>query len=87
MQPAYARQLLKLLPAGAPGLVNCLEYPPEVMEGPPFSINEASLRALLGEGSRVRRISARDINTEGTSLEGRGLAGLAETTYRVRTGA
>lgn len=87
MQPAYARQLLNLLPPGAVGLVNCLEYPPEVMEGPPFSIDEASLRALLGASCRVRRISARDINTEGTSLEGRGLVGLAETTYRVRTGA
>lgn len=87
MQPAYARRLVNLLPPGAVGLINCLEYPPEVMEGPPFSIGEASLRELLGAGCRVRRISARDINTEGTNLEGRGLVGLAETTYRVRTGA
>ena len=87
MQPAYARQLLNLLPTSAVGLVNCLEYPPEVMDGPPFSIDDASLRALLGAGCRVTRISARDINTEGTSLEGRGLVGLAETAYRVRTGA
>ena len=84
MQPDYVRQLLSLLPAGAVGLVNCLEYPPEVMEGPPFSIREATLRELLGPRCRVTRLSAREINTEGTNLERKGLVGLAETAYRVQ---
>ena len=84
MQPDYTRQLLSLLPPGAVGLINCLEYPPEVMDGPPFSIGQAHLRELLGPQCRVNRLSVREVNTEGTSLEGRGLVGLAETAYGVR---
>ena len=86
MQPAYVSQLLSLLAPGAVGLINSLEYPPEAMDGPPFAINEARVRELLAPSCRVRRLSARDVNLEGTNLEGRGLAGLAETAYRVRTG-
>ena len=83
MQPDYTRQLLSLLPSGAVGLINCLEYPPDVMDGPPFSIGQASLRQLLGPQCPVTRLSVREVNTEGTSLEGRGLVGFAETAYRV----
>lgn len=84
MQAVYVRQLLSLLAPGAVGLVNCLEYPPETMDGPPFCIGEPRLRELLEPACRVRRLSARGVNLEGTSLEGRGLVGLAETAYRVR---
>ena len=87
MQPAYVRQLLRLLAPGAVGLINGLEYPPEVMDGPPFPISEARLRELLEPPVRVRRLSVRDVNVEGTNLEGRGLVGLAETAYRVRVAA
>ena len=86
-QRDYARQLLGLLPRGAVGLVNCLEYPPEAMDGPPFCIGEERLRELLGSRCGVRRLSGRELNLEGTSLEGRGLVGLAETAYRVRVAA
>ena len=84
MQPAYVRQLLRLLAPRAVGLINGLEYPPEAMDGPPFCIGEARLRELLAPACRVRRLSSRELNLEGTSLEGRGLVGLAETAYRVR---
>lgn len=86
LQPKYTRQLTNLLPPGAVGLINSLEYPPEVMEGPPFSIDEARLRELLGPRCRLSRLAAREINTEGTSLEQKGLVGLAETSYRVQIG-
>ena len=84
MQSDYTRQLLSLLPPGAVGLINCLEYPPEVMDGPPFSIGQASLHKLLGPQCGIRRLSIQEVNTAGTSLEGRGLVGLAETAYGVR---
>ncbi len=86
MQPDYVQQLVDLLPTGAVGLINCLEYPPELMDGPPFSIREAGLRKLLGPRCQVTLLSAREINTEGTNLERKGLVGLAETAYRVRVG-
>ena len=87
MQPAYVRQLLSLLAPGAVGLINSLEYPPELMEGPPFPISEARVRELLTPSCRVRRLSVRDFSVAGTNLEGRGLAGLSETAYRVRLSA
>ena len=86
MQEKYTQQLLSLLSPGAVGLVNCLEYPPEAMDGPPFSIGGAQLREVLGPKCSVRRLSSKEINTEGTALEGRGLVGLAETSYGVRVG-
>ena len=87
MQPGYARHLLSLLPSGAAGLVNCLEYPPEDMQGPPFSISETRLRELLGEKCRLRRLLRREIETKGTALEGRGLDTVTETAYRVQVAA
>lgn len=83
MQPSYAAQLLRLLPAGAAGLVNCLEYPPGAMEGPPFPIDQERLGNLLGAQCRVKRLAIKAMQTAGTALEGRGLAGLEETAYRV----
>ena len=79
--------LLSLLPAGAAGLVNCFEYPPEDMQGPPFSISETRLRELLGTKCRLKRLSRREIETKGTALEGRGLDTVSETAYWVQVAA
>ena len=87
MQPGYTRHLLSLVPSGATGLVNCLEYPPEEMQGPPFSIGETRLRELLGAKCRLRRLLSREIETKGTALEGRGLDTVTETAYRVQVAA
>jgi len=84
MQPAYVSRLLSLLAPGAVGLINSLEYPPELMDGPPFSISETRLRELLPPPSRLQRLFAGEVNLKGTNLEGRGLTGLVETAYRVR---
>ena len=75
MQPVYVRRLLSLLAPGAVGLVNGLEYPPEAMDGPPFCIGEARLRELLAPACRVRRLSSRELNLEGTSPGGEGACG------------
>ena len=83
-QPGYVRQLISLLPPGTPGMVNCVEYPKDAIEGPPFSIDEARLRRLLAPLCQVERCASRDVETLGTGLKGQGLAGLTETVYRVR---
>jgi len=41
----YVERLRTLLPRDAPGLVVTLEYPQDRMDGPPFSVLEAELRA------------------------------------------
>lgn len=45
MRGGYVKHLRALLPAGAPGLVITVEYPQDQLEGPPFSVPEAELRA------------------------------------------
>lgn len=42
----YVTRLRALLPAGAVGLIVSFEYPPDAMEGPPFSVGVEALRAL-----------------------------------------
>ncbi|MDE0680036.1 MAG: thiopurine S-methyltransferase [Gammaproteobacteria bacterium] len=84
MQPDYVRQLIGLLPPGTVGIVNCVEYPSDAMEGPPFSIDEARLRQLLSPYCRVERCASREVEVLGSGLKERGLARLTETVYRVR---
>lgn len=45
LRPRYAATLRSLLPPGAPLLVITLEYDQRAMDGPPFSVPEAELRA------------------------------------------
>lgn len=42
----YVAHLRRLVASGAAGLVVTFEYPQELMQGPPFSVSEAELRAL-----------------------------------------
>ena len=48
----YVKHVRGLLPAGSPGLVITVEYPQDKLEGPPFSVTEAELRAHY-PGSKV----------------------------------
>lgn len=55
MRRDYVKHLRALMPAGAPGLVITVEYPQDVMQGPPFSVPEAELRAHY-EGLKVEKL-------------------------------
>lgn len=52
MRARYAQHLRGLLTPGDKGLVVTFEYPEDEMEGPPFSVREAEVRALYA-GARV----------------------------------
>lgn len=62
MRPGYVKHLRSLLPAGAPGIVITTEYPQEKLEGPPFSVPEAELRAHYA-GSKVELVD--EVRAEG----------------------
>ena len=47
LRPSYIRHLRTLLPAAAPGLVITYEYDQQRVNGPPFAVLEAELRALF----------------------------------------
>lgn len=72
LRAAYVKHLRLLLPQGSPGLLVTLEYPQQLMEGPPFSVskNEVSqhfagmdcklLAECAAEGPRFTEIGARE---------------------------
>ncbi len=49
MRQAYARHMSSLLPGGARILLVTMEYPPEALEGPPFSLTDEEVHALYDE--------------------------------------
>jgi thiopurine S-methyltransferase len=47
LRPRYVELLRAVVPAAAAGLVITIEYDESLMEGPPFAVHEAELRALF----------------------------------------
>ncbi len=46
MRKDYAQQMSSLLPGGAHVLLVTMEYPPETLEGPPFSVTDEEVHSL-----------------------------------------
>ena len=76
----YAQRLCEL--CDAPILLVCLAYPAHEIDGPPFSLEEAEVRALFGDRRRVRHLGEEDILTR-SDLRNRGVTRLAEHAYLV----
>ncbi len=53
MRQAYARHMSSLLPVGAHILLVTMEYPPEALEGPPFSVTDEEVHALYDDDFMV----------------------------------
>lgn len=51
MRARYAEHIRALAPAGAPMLVVTFDYPQTAMDGPPFAVPEADLRALYADAT------------------------------------
>jgi len=82
MRQRYARHLLQLA-GGCPQLLITLSYPQEEMDGPPFSVESAEVRALYAEyftGTGQPCLRA-DVLAENPHLQERGLARLDESVY------
>jgi thiopurine S-methyltransferase len=62
MRGGYVKHLRTLMPVGARGLIITVEYPQDKMEGPPFSVPEAELRAHYA-GLTLERVG--EVKAEG----------------------
>jgi thiopurine S-methyltransferase len=62
----YAERLAELLPAAAPGLLVAFEYPQAEMEGPPYAVEEAEVRARFGAPAfaEPRLLERRDLTLD-----------------------
>ena len=77
----YARFLTERLVPETKGLLISLDYDQNQMNGPPFSVPESNVRALLVGDFDIERVSGADALDDG--MKKRGLSALRETTYRL----
>ena len=84
MRPAYVRHLESLLTKNAQGLLIGLEYDPQQMHGPPFTVPEAEVRRLFG-AFRCDKLLEYDCLEQEPHFKKRGLTWLKESVYSVRT--
>jgi thiopurine S-methyltransferase len=84
MRSAYLHDLYAALPAGCRGLLVTLEYPQAQKDGPPFSVDEAEVRAGLQQHWQVDLLERRDILAEDSGSVGEGLSALHTVAYRLQ---
>ncbi len=80
----YARQLIDLMPLQTRGLVIAIEYDEQRMQGPPFSVPDAEVRALLGASFELEELAHHGGPERLGNLAERGLDTLDERVYGVR---
>ncbi len=87
LRERYARQVYARLAPGSRGLMITLEYPQAEKQGPPFSVEEPEVRALLEPGWQVERVERRDILASQPSFSEQGVTALSTVVYELRHGA
>jgi thiopurine S-methyltransferase len=80
----YARELHARLPHGCRGLLVAMEYPQQQKAGPPFSVEEAEVRALYGRDWSVSLLERRDIRASGGGFVAEGVTSLHNVAYRLQ---
>lgn len=84
MRSGYLHELYTALPAGCCGLLVSLEYPQAQKDGPPFSVQEAEVRAGLQQHWQVDLLERRDILSNDGGSVGEGLSALHTVAYRLQ---
>lgn len=82
-RPRYAAEVYGALPAGCRGLLLVFEYAQAQMEGPPFSVMEAEVRALFSERWRLDLLERTDVLAEEPRFAAAGLTALASVVWRL----
>ena len=82
-QARYASLLARSLPPGASQLLLTLQYDTARMQGPPFSVDEARVRALYEARFAVERVASVAILDDEPHLRARGLDALTEHAFVV----
>jgi len=83
LRPAYVRSFAHLLPPGIPALLVAFEYPQQLRDGPPFSIEPEEAAELFGGDFEVRELERINIIAESPKFAERGVKALYEVAYRL----
>lgn len=82
MREDYAAKLMELAQS-SPKLLITLEYDQSKMDGPPFSVSEAEIRALYGSKYQVKQITAQDVLVDNEKFREKGLDYMNECIYQL----
>ena len=82
MRQRYVHSVYGALPNGCRGLLITLEYPQAEKAGPPFSVDEAEVRALFSPHWQVELLERRDILQQPDFIA-EGLTAMATAVYRL----
>jgi len=83
MRQQYVDKLAALLPINATGILISMNYDPSKMNGPPFSVPDDIVRALLEPYYSVSVLEHSEGPERLGNLQGRGLDTLEEHVYRI----
>jgi thiopurine S-methyltransferase len=83
-RPRYARHLQGLLAPHTRILLVTLEYEQSEMDGPPFSVTESEVAALLGGRFAITKVDELDVWAENPRFQQRGLTRLVEQVFGLR---
>jgi thiopurine S-methyltransferase len=84
MRRQYVDEVYGRLPPGCRGLLITLEYPQAEMEGPPFSVEEAEVRALFAPAWELELLERRDILAQEPRFRDAGMSSLSTAVYRLQ---
>lgn len=88
-RPAYAAHLTDLLraadssPVASESLLISLDYDQSQMQGPPFAVSDAEVRALFADAFAIEQLASIDALAENPRFRERGLDRLTEHVYRL----
>lgn len=82
MRERYVSHLCSVLPAGSKGLLVTLDYDQALMEGPPFSVNDAEVQGHSGKVWSSELLESLDALEP--RFQARGLTSMNERAYRLQ---
>lgn len=83
MRRRYVEHMADILPPQARILLITLNYAEGEIDGPPFSVSDAEVRALYAAHFQIEALAQRDVLGGNAHLRERGLTRLTEQAYRV----
>ena len=84
LRQRYADEVYAALPTGCRGLLVSLEYPSAELEGPPFAVDEARVRALFHHDWSIEVLERQDILANQPAFQTQGLTSMHNTAYQLR---
>ncbi len=86
LRKRYVHHLLKLLAGHVRILLVTVDYSAHQMQGPPFAVDDAEVRALYGAHFDIRSLVSRNALDDSPRFRERGLTRLEERVYLLRRG-